>query len=301
MKKHTLFIICAFFNCTILFAGHTKMSRNTHYPSFKTVVVKYFENYAEPDENKTLIFTKNPDGWHAVIKVYNNNGEMTVIADELFWSRKKKEFLSIKFPHKTKEASEEIINKYSESTDGSYDFSIDPYYGYIGWDWDVIKEYGRMQNLSDTLLEALARAYRSYTYNLLDNLLMWGRSQADRIPFDPQKLNLAYICKDVLEVLNPNAIAKNITINYSEANGLTIFADINMMKTILRNLISNAIKFTNKNGAINISARKTNSNITISVSDNGVRIKNEDMTRLFDMSGIISTKGTSQETGTGLG
>jgi len=134
------------------------------------VVEKYFENYAEPDENKTLVFTKNPNGWHAVIKDYNNkSGEMTVVTDELFWSRKKNEFQSINFPHKAMQASEKTINKYLELASGFYDFSIDPYYGYAGWDWDVIKEYGKVKNLSDTLLEALARAYSSYNCNLLNN------------------------------------------------------------------------------------------------------------------------------------
>jgi signal transduction histidine kinase len=139
------------------------------------------------------------------------------------------------------------------------------------------------------------------TYNLLDNLLMWGRSQADRIPFDPQNLNLTFICKDVLQILNPNAIAKNITIYSSEVNGINVFADANMMKTILRNLISNAIKFTNKNGAINISARKNDSNVIISVSDNGIGIETEILNTLFDISKIHTTPGTAEEEGTGLG
>jgi PAS domain S-box-containing protein len=139
------------------------------------------------------------------------------------------------------------------------------------------------------------------TYNLLDNLLMWGRSQADRIPFDPQKLSLSAVCKDVLEILKPNADAKNITIDSSEANGINIFADVNMMKTILRNLISNAIKFTNKNGAINISARKTDLKVAISVSDNGIGIEPEILNTLFDISKIHTTPGTAEEEGTGLG
>jgi signal transduction histidine kinase len=139
------------------------------------------------------------------------------------------------------------------------------------------------------------------TYNLLDNILIWGRSTADRIPFDPQKLSLMIICKDVLEILNVNAFAKNITIKNSVADEITIFADINMLKTIMRNLVSNAIKFTNKNGAIDISAKQTHSNITISVSDNGIGIEPEVLKKLFDISQIHTTPGTAEEEGTGLG
>ena len=130
---------------------------------------------------------------------------------------------------------------------------------------------------------------------------MWARAESGKISFEPQKLNFTDIFKDILKILNPNADAKNISINYFAADGINIFADIDMFKTVLRNLISNAIKFTNKNGAINISAGQTDSNITISVSDNEIGIKPVDLTKLFDISQIHTTTGTAEETGTGLG
>ncbi len=95
------------------------------------------------------------------------------------------------------------------------------------------------------------------TYNLLEDILLWARTQQGKIPFKPQKLSFTDICKDILEILKPNADAKNITINYNSADEINIFADIDMLKTVLRNLVSNAIKFTNKNGAININAEQT--------------------------------------------
>jgi len=139
------------------------------------------------------------------------------------------------------------------------------------------------------------------TYILLEDLLMWARAESGKIPFEPQKLNFTDICKDILRILNPNAVAKNITINYFAADGINIFADIDMFKAILRNLVSNAIKFTNKNGAININAEENSGNVTISVSDNGIGIKPDNLARLFDISQVLTTKGTAEETGTGLG
>ena len=139
------------------------------------------------------------------------------------------------------------------------------------------------------------------TYNLLEDLLKWGRVQSGKIPFIPQKLSFADICKNILEILKPNADAKNITINYFAADGINIFADIDMIKTILRNLVSNAIKFTNNGGTININAEENSGNVTISVTDNGVGIKPDNLTKLFDISQVLSTKGTAEETGTGLG
>jgi signal transduction histidine kinase len=114
-------------------------------------------------------------------------------------------------------------------------------------------------------------------------------------------LSFADICRDILKTLNINAGLKNITIDYSATDHINVFADNDMLKTVLRNLVSNAIKFTNNGGAINITAEQTHSNITISVSDNGVGIKPDNLTKLFDISQVLSTTGTAKETGTGLG
>jgi signal transduction histidine kinase len=130
---------------------------------------------------------------------------------------------------------------------------------------------------------------------------LWARTQQGKIPFKPQILSFRNICMDILEILKPNADAKNITINYNSADEINIFADIDMLKTVLRNLVLNAIKFTNKNGAININATQTHSNATISVSDNGIGIAPDNLTKLFDIAQVLTTKGTAEETGTGLG
>jgi signal transduction histidine kinase len=139
------------------------------------------------------------------------------------------------------------------------------------------------------------------TNKLLEDILMWARAQQGKIPFEPQNLNLADICKDTIEILNPNAKAKNIAINCLTADQLNVFADSDMIKTVLRNLVSNAIKFTNNGGTININAEQTNSNVTISISDNGIGIAPDDLTKLFNISEFIATTGTAEETGTGLG
>ena len=136
---------------------------------------------------------------------------------------------------------------------------------------------------------------------LLDDILMWARTQQGKIPFKPQILSFKDIFKDTLEILSPNANAKNITINYSATDEINVFADIDMIKTVLRNLVSNAIKFTNNGGTININAKQIDSNITISVSDNGIGIPPDNLTKLFDISQVLTTTGTAKETGTGLG
>ena len=137
--------------------------------------------------------------------------------------------------------------------------------------------------------------------NLLDNMLTWVRSQNGKIPFKPQKLQFLSICQDTIETFRPNADAKNITINFSGKDWINVFADRDMLKTILRNLLSNAIKFTNDGGIINIDSEQSDSMIIISVSDNGIGIKPENLSRLFDISQVYTTPGTADEEGTGLG
>ena len=139
------------------------------------------------------------------------------------------------------------------------------------------------------------------TFNLLENILSWARAEQGKIPFDPQILSFTDICKDAVEVLNPIAKEKNITIFYSNGDNINVFADIDMVKTVLRNLVSNAIKFTNTGGTISITANQIDSNMTVSVSDNGIGIAPRSLKKLFEMSEVITTKGTANETGTGLG
>jgi two-component system, sensor histidine kinase and response regulator len=180
---------------------------------------------------------------------------------------------------------------------------------------DLRSPFNNLIGLSDVLtenihqlpvdeIEKLANQIQTTThstYNLLEDLLTWAKTQQGKIPYNPQLIGFRDICMNVLEPLKPLADAKTIAINYSAPDGTKVFADIDMLKTALRNLVSNAIKFTNKGGTINISAGGTPEDITISVSDNGVGIAPDDLKKLFKITEFISTKGTANEKGTGLG
>ncbi len=139
------------------------------------------------------------------------------------------------------------------------------------------------------------------TFTLLEDLLKWATAQSGKLPFEPRNLSFTGICKDILEILNPIAVSKNIIINYPKANHVSIFADNDMLKAVFRNLVSNAIKFSNIGGRIDIAAVKNNEGVTITVSDNGIGIEPENLLKLFDISQIHSTTGTADEKGTGLG
>jgi len=152
----------------------------------------------------------------------------------------------------------------------------------------------------EILVNNINKTARS-TYNLLEDILIWARAQQGKLPFNPCILKIADICKSVLETLIPAAAVKNIKINYSMTKETEVFADTDMLKTVLRNLVSNAIKFTNNGGSININTEENSGFVIISVSDNGIGIPPENITKLFNISEVLTTNGTAGETGTGLG
>ena len=138
-------------------------------------------------------------------------------------------------------------------------------------------------------------------FSLLQDILLWVRAQSGKLPFEPKECNLAEICEDAVSNYTLNIEHKNISISYLSLDNLNMVADIDMIKTVFRNLISNAIKFTNKGGDITISAQQNQSALTVSITDNGIGISPERIAKLFSISEIHSTNGTANEKGTGLG
>ncbi len=139
------------------------------------------------------------------------------------------------------------------------------------------------------------------TFRLLENLLEWANSQSGKISFNPTLLNLIEIFQDDFKVLSETAIRKNIELINHLPDDLTIIADKNMIKTILRNLISNALKFTNKNGKVEVWSTVDNIQLEISVSDSGIGMTKDTISKLFRIDSNLSSYGTENEKGTGLG
>jgi signal transduction histidine kinase len=138
-------------------------------------------------------------------------------------------------------------------------------------------------------------------YNLLEEILLWARSQSGKLPFEPQKINFIDICAEITGDFKVLAEAKNIEINCICENEVLVFVDVNIFKTIMRNLISNAIKFTKNEGKINVSAVQNKIETIVSVSDNGIGIDQTKLESLFIFSQFESSPGTANEKGTGLG
>lgn len=140
-------------------------------------------------------------------------------------------------------------------------------------------------------------------YNLLETLLQWEHSQSGSISFNPTKIDLYTLTKSNFNLLNQSALDKSINLINLIPENTYIQADSNMISTIIRNLVSNAIKFTNKGGEVRVETKlnKDHKYIEVIVKDNGVGISDNVKSKLFKISENISTKGTEKESGTGLG
>lgn len=139
------------------------------------------------------------------------------------------------------------------------------------------------------------------TYELLNMLLEWSRIQRGKMDYKPQKLVLHEIIENNISLLKPNALAKQIDLSFSTDDNIQVYADVSMLNTILRNLISNALKFTYQGGNVNISAQPDGKMITVSVSDDGMGIKPENLAKIFQVDSDYKRKGTDEEKGSGLG
>ncbi len=150
--------------------------------------------------------------------------------------------------------------------------------------------FSKLQGMSDT------------TFRLLENLFEWARNQISEVVYNPEEFNLNQLLQECLTIHQVASQEKNITLTASCDDMLSAFADTNMLRTVVRNLISNAIKFTPENGEIHIKAERAADNeIIISIHDSGVGIEKERIPVLFDFTQNKSTYGTNGEKGTGLG
>ena len=139
------------------------------------------------------------------------------------------------------------------------------------------------------------------TLTLLDNLLNWAKNQTGQISFNLEQIILSDVIGEIIEILNSAAKIKNIDLKCNQMEGISVLADKNMLKIVLLNLISNAIKFTELGGKIEISAITNQDNTQITISDNGIGMNEAAVHNLFNLEKKIITKGTANEQGSGLG
>lgn len=138
-------------------------------------------------------------------------------------------------------------------------------------------------------------------YDLLENLLQWARTQTGVLQCKPRTFDLGVLIPEIISTYNINAKKKNINLSWEIHSNTYAYADKNMVRTVMRNLISNAIKFTGNNGDVQVTANGKDGFVEISVLDTGVGIRSEKKKTLFKIGRARSTQGTAKEKGTGLG
>ncbi|MCX6302476.1 MAG: ATP-binding protein [Bacteroidia bacterium] len=146
--------------------------------------------------------------------------------------------------------------------------------------------------------------YAQQVISLLENMLVWGRGQEDKIKYSPEKLNLADIILTNLSIFKETSDKKEILVNFTQVGSSVAFFDKDLMDIIIRNLLSNAVKYTPRGGRISILLKdKTSagSGILLKICDNGIGMTPEKQKYLFTSAEVSSTPGTEQEKGTGLG
>ncbi len=160
----------------------------------------------------------------------------------------------------------------------------------------IAKDYDKVAEYADIVQKASWRAM-----DLLTNLIEWSNSQTGRISFIPEYFEFPLLVEEIYSLMKDLARQKSITLIIEQSPSLVVFADKAMISSVLRNLVSNAIKYTHPGGMVSIKVKKNQGELLVSISDDGVGFSNSAVENLFNMERNISTTGTMQERGTGLG
>ena len=140
-----------------------------------------------------------------------------------------------------------------------------------------------------------------HTFDLLQTLLLWARSQTGTLDFEPEPFDLAERIRENIDLVRSQADKKSISITFEEPGLLTANGDTRMIDTVLRNLLTNAIKFTPQGGSVTVTARSAGEAIEVGIADTGIGIATENLARLFQPDNRYVRKGTDKERGSGLG
>jgi|GEM_PF-3222367 len=176
-----------------------------------------------------------------------------------------------------------------------------PFSGILGITEMLQTDYDDYTNDEKKEMMRVLRNLTLKTFDLLDGLLQWAQTQTGRMEYHYEMVDIYECSLIVIGYLKGNALLKNITFENLVSPNITAFADKKATLTILRNLVSNAIKFCEKNGIVKIETKLYDKNIEISVEDNGIGMSETDKAKLFKIEVHHTTVGTYNEVGTGVG
>ncbi|MBI9069227.1 MAG: AAA family ATPase [Salinivirgaceae bacterium] len=157
------------------------------------------------------------------------------------------------------------------------------------------------QNQIDDFIQRFKETSKN-TYDLLNNLLIWAQSQRNEILYNPTQANIKKVIDSNLSLIEQKASEKGVSLKNKITSDFSAYFDVNIIDTVTRNIINNALKYTNKNDSITISLSESNESVIISINDTGIGMNKNIMDHIFNLEGKASSrKGTNDEKGTGLG
>lgn len=177
-----------------------------------------------------------------------------------------------------------------------------PFTSILGFSRLLNEEYDDFPDAERKMMIRQILSSTESTFQLLDNLLTWARSQLGRTVFNPEPFDIESLIVETLNQSIPQAKIKSITLKALVTDKSIVFGDVNMIRTVLRNLISNAIKFSYEGSSVIVETTRQKDSIVICVTDSGTGIEPKTLKALFSLDEkVTSTKGTANEKGTGLG
>jgi PAS domain S-box-containing protein len=265
---------------------------------------KFLNNPEEPDYYITQIQQPCKDGRIIWVEVstklrFNVFGEVEVVGVSRNIDERKR--MEAEIIHSEAELRELNATKDKFFSIIAHDLKS-PFNSFLGYTELMVDE---LDNMSLKQIQAIAvdmKRSANYLYGLLENLLQWSRIQRGISGFDPSKLKLKTKVEDSINAVTELASKKGIAITISIPDELEVFADSNMLESIIRNLTTNAVKFSPRGGKVIINAKSGENNfIEISIVDTGIGMNNEMLVKLFQLDEQTSRKGTDGEPSTGLG
>jgi len=176
-----------------------------------------------------------------------------------------------------------------------------PIHTVMGYSYLLSNDYERFNDQERRKFAVDIHKSTNSIFRLLENLLEWSKSQTGNLKYTPVEIEFVRILENAINVLGPLAERKKIQMTSNCCHEVKVFSDPLMIETVLRNLISNAIKFTPEEGCIEIAAEQMDDKVKIKVRDTGVGLSNEDMKNLFHIDSKVKRRGTNDEDGSGLG
>jgi two-component system sensor histidine kinase/response regulator len=222
-------------------------------------------------------------------------GFFTVFRDITDWKKAENDLKS----------SERILREANAAKDKFFSIIAhdlkNPFHSIQGFADLLIKHYSSYDQEEVLTIIKMIRDASRQAYNILENLLHWSRAQTGRIRFEAVETDINELVDQTMLLMESSAKEKNISLINQVNKGTHAFCDPKMISTVIRNLISNGIKFTRPTGKVTVSAKPKGKSLEIYVSDNGAGIEEENAKKLFHIDSSFSTSGTANEEGTGLG